>query len=68
MSTNAKKTNDKTKTTEEIVKQTMAEGGTLEDAQEEVYQNRNQNIYIQLFFGDQSKPQIKQQGKPTPPY
>ena len=65
MSKKDKKTNGKT--TEEIVKETMAAGGTVEDAQEEAY-NRNQNIYIQLFFGDHSAKKNKQQGKPTPPY
>ena len=65
MSKRDKKTNGKT--TEDIVKETMAAGGTLEDAQEEAY-NRNQNIYIQLFFGDRCGNPNKQQGKPTPPY
>jgi hypothetical protein len=66
MSKNATKTNGKT--TEEIVKETMAAGGTVEDAQEEAY-NRTQNIYIQLFFGDQKVKRINQEGKPSqPPY
>lgn len=65
MSKNVKKTNGKT--TEEIVKETIAAGGTIEDAQEEAY--RNQNIYFQFFFGDHSAKKNKQQGKPgTPPY
>lgn len=75
MNKNAKKTNGKTKTIEEIVKETKAAGGTVEDAQEaasEIYSQQPIYNIFNFFIGGPNKVgtvDSKVSGKPSqPPY